>query len=87
MGFAPVVDGNQLSDAEFSALDEHVQAHFLSAIDSLEDALIESLIELPRWKRESSEKLRNLKTTIEMATKPLKALNISMPRTLGCCVT
>ncbi|MEI5640863.1 MULTISPECIES: Lon protease family protein [unclassified Pseudoalteromonas] len=76
VGFAPVVDGNQLSDAEFSALDEHVQAHFLSAIDSLEDALIESLIELPRWKRESSEKLRNLKkTTIEMATKPLlKAL-------------
>ena len=76
VGFAPVVDGNQLSDAEFSALDEHVQAHFLSAIDSLEDALIESLIELPRWKRESSEKLRNLKkTTIEMASKPLlKAL-------------
>ena len=76
VGFAPVVNGNQLSDAEFSALDEHVQAHFLSAIDSLEDALIESLIELPRWKRESSEKLRNLKkTTIEMATKPLlKAL-------------
>ncbi|KJZ03099.1 Lon protease family protein [Pseudoalteromonas piscicida] len=76
VGFAPVVDGKQLSDTEFSALDEHVQTHFLTAIETLEDALIESLIELPRWKRESSERLRNLKkTTIEVATKPLlKAL-------------
>ncbi|MBD1581222.1 Lon protease family protein [Pseudoalteromonas sp. S16_S37] len=72
VGFAPVVDGKQLDDNEFSALDEHLQAHFINAIEQLEDALIEALLELPRWKRESSEKLRNLKkSTVEMATKPL----------------
>ncbi len=72
VGFAPVVDGKQLDDNEFAALDEHLQAHFINAIEELEDALIEALLELPRWKRESSEKLRNLKkSTVEMATKPL----------------
>lgn len=72
VGFAPVVDGKQLDDNEFAALDEHLQAHFINAIEGLEDALIEALLELPRWKRESSEKLRNLKkSTVEMATKPL----------------
>ncbi|OHU85732.1 MULTISPECIES: Lon protease family protein [Pseudoalteromonas] len=72
VGFAPVVNGKQLDDNEFAALDEHLQAHFINAIEKLEDALIEALLELPRWKRESSEKLRNLKkSTVEMATKPL----------------
>ena len=72
VGFAPVVNGKQLDDAEFAALDEKMQSHFFEAIEGLEDALIEALIELPRWKRESSEKLRNLKkSTVEIATKPL----------------
>ncbi|CAH9049508.1 Lon protease [Pseudoalteromonas holothuriae] len=72
VGFAPVVDGKQLNDNEFAALDEELQSHFIDAIEKLEDALIEALIELPRWKRESSETLRNLKkSTVEMATKPL----------------
>ncbi|MBQ4861704.1 AAA family ATPase [Pseudoalteromonas sp. MMG013] len=72
VGFAPVVNGKQLDDAEFAALDEKMQGHFFEAIEGLEDALIEALIELPRWKRESSEKLRNLKkSTVEIATKPL----------------
>ncbi|TMP31070.1 Lon protease family protein [Pseudoalteromonas rubra] len=76
VSFAPVVDGKALDDAEFMALEEAVQEHFFDAIEKLEDCLIEALIELPRWKRESSEKLRELKkTTIELATKPLlKAL-------------
>ncbi|MFC3033782.1 Lon protease family protein [Pseudoalteromonas fenneropenaei] len=83
--FAPVVDGKQLNDAEFAELDEHVQAEFFTAIEVLEDALNEALIELPRWKRESSEKLRNLKkSTIETATKPLlKALEHKYASSLG----
>ncbi|KZN63615.1 Lon protease family protein [Pseudoalteromonas luteoviolacea] len=76
VSFAPVINGKQLDDNEFAALEEQVQAQFYDSIDELEDGLIEALIELPRWKRESSEKLRKLKkTTIELATKPLlKAL-------------
>ncbi|MFY8326249.1 Lon protease family protein [Pseudoalteromonas sp. ZZD1] len=72
VGFAPLVDGKQLSDAEFAALDDDLREQFYEVIEKLEDALIEALIELPRWKRESSEKLRNLKkSTAELATKPL----------------
>ncbi|OUS74507.1 ATP-dependent protease [Pseudoalteromonas sp. A601] len=72
VGFAPLIDGKQLSDAEFAALDDDLREQFYEVIEKLEDALIEALIELPRWKRESSEKLRNLKkSTAELATKPL----------------
>ncbi len=72
VGFAPLVNGKQLSDAEFAALDDELREQFYEVIEKLEDALIEALIELPRWKRESSEKLRNLKkSTAELATKPL----------------
>lgn len=76
VGFAPLVDGKQLSDNEFAALDEDLRDQFYQRIEKLENTLIEALIELPRWKRESSEKLRNLKkSTAELATKPLlKAL-------------
>tara|TARA_B100001059_G_C17829107_1_gene583406 strand:+ start:1163 stop:3607 length:2445 start_codon:yes stop_codon:yes gene_type:complete len=72
VGFAPLINGKQLSDAEFAALDDDLREQFYEVIEKLEDALIEALIELPRWKRESSEKLRNLKkSTAELATKPL----------------
>lgn len=83
--FAPVIDGKQLDDAEFAALDDKVQEHFFNAIDKLEDDLIEALIELPRWKRESSEKLRNLKKqTVETATKPLlKKLELKYASHIG----
>ncbi|CCQ12499.1 ATP-dependent protease La [Pseudoalteromonas luteoviolacea B = ATCC 29581] len=83
--FSPVIDGKQLEDQEFASLDEHIQTHFIDAIESLEDALNEALLELPRWKRESTEQLRNLKkSTIEMATKPLlKALDHKYSANLG----
>lgn len=72
VGFAPLIDGKQLSDSEFAELEEDLREQFFEKIEKLEDALIEALIELPRWKRESSEKLRNLKkATAEQATKPL----------------
>lgn len=85
VAFAPVIDGKQLDDAEFAALDEKVQEHFFDAIEKLEDDLIEALIELPRWKRESSEKLRNLKKqTVETATKPLlKKLELKYASHIG----
>ena len=72
VGFAPLIDGKQLSDSEFAELEDELREAFFEKIEKLEDALIEALIELPRWKRESKEKLRNLKkSTAEQATKPL----------------
>jgi predicted ATP-dependent protease len=72
LSFAPVVDGKQLDDAEFSVLSDDQKQYFYEVISKLEDALIDALIELPRWKRESSEKLRELKkSTAEQAIKPL----------------
>ncbi|SFC28952.1 Lon protease family protein [Pseudoalteromonas denitrificans] len=72
LSFAPVVDGKQLDDAEFSVLSDEQKQYFYDVISKLEDALIDALIELPRWKRESSEKLRELKkSTAEQAIKPL----------------
>ncbi|PAJ73231.1 ATP-dependent protease [Pseudoalteromonas sp. NBT06-2] len=72
LSFAPVVDGKQLDDVEFSVLSDEQKQYFYEVISTLEDALIDALIELPRWKRESSEKLRELKkSTAEQAIKPL----------------
>ncbi|MFY8272800.1 Lon protease family protein [Pseudoalteromonas sp. SSDWG2] len=72
VGFVPIVNNQRLSDEQFSALDEQTQERFIEAIGELEDALIDSLIELPKWKRESSEALRKLKkATAEAAIKPL----------------
>lgn len=72
ISFAPVIDGKQLDDAEFSALEDEDKQFFYEVINRLENALNEALIELPRWKRESSENLRELKkTTVETAIKPL----------------
>ncbi|MDP5030277.1 MAG: AAA family ATPase [Paraglaciecola sp.] len=70
--FSPVVDGNILTDKDFAELGEEQRLHFYKLIDELEDSLSEALIELPKWKRASSEKLRALKNaTAEQGIKPL----------------
>ena len=70
--FSPIVDGKPISDAEFSKLDEQQRTGFYQLIDALEDKLSEALIELPLWKREHSEQLRELKrTTAEQGIRPL----------------
>ena len=70
--FSPIVDGKPLSDADFAELSEAKRQHYYSLIDDLEDKLSEALIELPIWKRASSEKLRALKkATAEQGIKPL----------------
>ncbi|ATC94098.1 Lon protease family protein [Pseudoalteromonas tunicata] len=72
ISFAPLVKGKQLDETEFAALSDELRQHFFALIAGLEDDLNEALIELPRWKRESSEKLRELKrATAEQAIKPL----------------
>lgn len=70
--FSPIVDGKPLTDADFAELDEKTRSHYYQLIDALEDSLSEALIELPKWKRAASEKLRHLKTaTAEQGIKPL----------------
>ncbi|MBA6342061.1 AAA family ATPase [Colwellia sp. MB02u-10] len=61
IGFSPLVEGKRLNDKEFAELNEPKRADFYILLAKLEDLLSEKLIELPQWKRISSDKLRKLK--------------------------
>ncbi|MFT6920303.1 MAG: putative ATP-dependent protease, partial [Cognaticolwellia sp.] len=61
IGFSPLVKGKRLNDKEFAELNELKRADFYILLAKLEDLLSEKLIELPQWKRISSDKLRKLK--------------------------
>lgn len=72
VSFAPVLNGKPVSDSDFAQLDEATRQRFYDIISELEVFLNETLLELPQWKRESSEKQRSLTVeTIESALKPL----------------
>lgn len=72
ISFSPIVDGKPLDDAAFTKLDDDKRQHYYQLIDQLEDRLSEALIELPKWKRHSSEQLRKLKRdTAEQGIRPL----------------
>lgn len=60
VGFTPVADGQAMDEAVFSQLPEEVRDGFTRAIASLEDKLNDALTELPLWRREATEKLKNL---------------------------
>jgi len=71
VGFSPLVDGKPLNDKEFANIDETDRAKFYQLLAELEVVLAEQLLELPLWKRESSDLLRKLKNeTAEQAIKP-----------------
>ena len=70
--FSPIIDGKPISDTEFAKIDDAQRQAFYQLIDELENRLSEALIELPIWKRQHSEKLRELKRqTAENGIKPL----------------
>ncbi|GAB5378938.1 MAG: ATP-binding protein [Aliiglaciecola sp.] len=72
ISFSPIVDGKPINDAEFAKLSDEKRQYFYELIDHLEDRLSEALIELPKWKRLSSEQLRKLKSdTAEQGIRPL----------------
>lgn len=72
VSFAPVVEGKPINDAEFAQLSEEQRQLFYDLISELEVFLNETLLELPQWKREASEKQRTLsQQTIEVALRPL----------------
>ena len=71
VGFSPLVDGKPLNDKEFGNIDETERAKFYQLLAELEVVLAEQLLELPLWKRESSDLLRKLKIdTAAQAIKP-----------------
>jgi len=61
VGFSPLVDGKPLNDKEFANIDENARATFYKILADLENVLAEQLLELPLWKRISSDKMRKLK--------------------------
>jgi len=85
LNFSPLVDGKPLNDKEFASLDEGKRADFYVLLDKLENFLSEKLIELPLWKRISSDKLRKLKNeTTEQAIRPfLKELEHEFASNIG----
>lgn len=71
VGFSPLVNGKPLNDKEFAGVNEADRAKFYQLLAELEVVLAEQLLELPLWKRESSNLLRKLKVeTAEQAIKP-----------------
>ncbi|MBC3764378.1 Lon protease family protein [Neptunicella marina] len=85
ISFSPIIDGKPISDEDFSGMDDEQRQHFYSLIEQLENRLNEQLIELPKWKRESSEQLRQLKRQeAESGIKPLlKSLEHKYASELG----
>jgi lon-related putative ATP-dependent protease len=85
VGFAPMVEGKPLDDKEFANLDEQQREQFYKLLASLEHLLVEQLLELPLWKRSSSDKLRKLKyDTAEQSIRPLiKELEHEFASNLG----
>jgi lon-related putative ATP-dependent protease len=74
IGFSPLVDGKALDDKAFAHLSETKRAEFYLLLEKLENLLSEKLIELPQWKRISSDKRRKLKyETAEQAIGPFLA--------------
>ncbi len=72
ISFSPIVNGKPITDADFAKLADEERQGYYELIDSLEDRLSEALIELPKWKRASSEQSRRLKReTAEQGIRPL----------------
>ena len=72
IGFSPLIEGKPASDKEFANLTEQQREQFYQVLADLETFLSESLLELPLWKRVSSDKSRKLKyDTAEQSIRPL----------------
>ena len=70
--FSPIINGKPIRDTDFASLTDEQREGFYTLIDDLENRLSESLLSLPTWKRENSERLRELdKKTAEHVIKPL----------------
>lgn len=72
ISFTPMREGKALDETEFAQLSEEERDEFHNDIAELEQMLSDQLAELPQWKRESSNSLRQLnQETIKEAITPL----------------
>lgn len=72
ISFTPIRDGKALDETEFAQLSEEDRDAFHNNIAELEQLLSDQLSELPQWKRESSNKVRQLNhDTVGNAITPL----------------
>ncbi|MBT0586525.1 Lon protease family protein [Alteromonas oceanisediminis] len=83
--FSPIINGTPVTDQAFAHVDEPTRQQFYALIDDLETQLSEALIELPIWKRQHSERVRELtRATAEQGIKPLlKSLEHKYAANLG----
>lgn len=72
IGFTPVAEGQAMDEAAFSQLPEEIRDAFTRAISELEEYLNDCLTELPQWRREAADKMKNLdRDTARAAVTPL----------------
>ncbi|HLF98612.1 MAG TPA: ATP-binding protein [Methylococcaceae bacterium] len=70
--FSPLHEGAPLDDAGFAQLPQDVRDAFHDHVRQLEDYLGEVLVELPQWKRDLGDELRQLnRDTLGQAVEPL----------------
>lgn len=72
--FSPLINGKPADEDDFTTLPDSEKTRFHNHVRELEDYLNELLSEMPQWKRESINRLRELdKSTIDEAIEPLLA--------------
>lgn len=72
--FSPLISGKPADEDDFTTLPDAEKTRFHNHVRELEDYLNELLSEMPQWKRESINRLRELdKSTIDEAIEPLLA--------------
>lgn len=72
IGFMPVAEGQAMDEAAFTQLPEEVRDDFNRAIAELEEFLNECLTEMPKWRREVAERMKQLnRDTARAAIAPL----------------
>ena len=79
VSFAPIRDNKSLTEEQFNDLPQQDRDKYHKQTQKLEDHLAETLLELPQWRREMSDKIKQLDSvTIRQAINPLfKELNDS----------
>jgi len=74
ISFAPIRDNKALNEDQFTQLPQPEREVFHKHVEELEEYLSEVLLELPQWRREMVEKIKQLDNdTIDLAIEPLFA--------------
>lgn len=72
ISFSPIKNNKALNDDQFTQLPQSEREIFHKHVEELEEYLSEVLLELPQWRREMVEKIRQLDNdTISLAIDPL----------------